>query len=97
MSQSPMKSEVPPDLIVDAEPTSAKDGTAHAPVLITPQQVVFSTAAAVSSRPASICRRLIDAIRVAGAAVHRPPARRHYPQRSRYLEESRMAREMDRL
>jgi len=74
-----------------------KDGTSHAPVFITEQEVVFSTAAAMSPRPASISRRLIDAIRVVGAAAHRPPARRHYPQRSSYLELSRMAREMDRL
>jgi hypothetical protein len=30
-------------------------------------------------------------------AVQLPPARRHYPQPSRYLEQSRMAREMERL
>ena len=45
---------------------------------------MFSTAAATSPRPASIPRRLIDAIRVVGAALHRPP-RPHYPQRSSYL------------
>ena len=38
-----------------------------------------------------------DAIRVVGAALHRPPARRHYPPRSSYLELSRMARELDPL
>ena len=97
MSKSPKTSAATPDVIQDAEPTLAKDGTSHAPVFITAQEVVFSTAAAISSRPASISRGLIDAIRVVGAASHRPPARRHYPQRSRYLELSRMAREMDRL
>jgi hypothetical protein len=89
MSQSTTTSAETPDFI-------QKDGTSHAPVFITQQEVVFSTAAAISSRPASISRRLIDAARVVGAAVHRPPARRHYPQRS-HLEQSRMAREMDRL
>jgi hypothetical protein len=97
MSQSPTASEVTPDVVGDAEPTLVKDGTSHAPDLITPQRVVFSTAAAVSSRPASISRRLIEAIRVVGAAAHRPPARRHYPQRFSFFEESRMAREMGRL
>ena len=97
MSQSPKTSAATPDVIEDAEPTVVKDGMSHAPVLITPQQVVFSTAAAMSSRPASISRRLIDAIRVVGAALPRPSARRHYPQRSRFFEQSRMAREMDRL
>jgi hypothetical protein len=97
MSQSPTTSAATPDVIQDAEPTSVKDGTSHAPVLITPQQVVFSTAAATSSRPASISRRVIDAIRGIGAAVHQPPARPHSPQRFSYFEDSRMAREMDRL
>jgi hypothetical protein len=96
MPQSPTTSAATPDVIQDAEPTVVKDGVSHAPVFITQQGVVFSTAAARLSRIASISR-LIDAIRVVGAALHRPPARRHYPQRSSYLEESRMAREMDRL
>ena len=78
----------------------------QAPVLITEQQVVFSTAAAVPLRPTTITRRLIgairvvlviDAIQVVGAALYRPPARRHHPQRFSYLEQARMAREMDRL
>jgi hypothetical protein len=97
MSESPTTSAATPDVIHDAEPTLVKDGTSHAPVFITQQQVVFSTAATTSSRPASISRRMIDAIRVVGAALHRPRARRHYPQHSHYLEWSRMAREMDRL
>jgi hypothetical protein len=97
MSQSPTTSAATPDVIQDAEPAVVKGGLSHAPVFITEQEVVFSTAAARSSRPASISSRVIDAIRVVGAAVHRPPARRHYPQRSSYLEQSRMAREMDRL
>jgi hypothetical protein len=96
MSQSTPTSAVTPDAIQDAEPTLATDGTSHAPVFITEQEVLFSTAAAMSLRPASISRRLIDAIRVVGAALHRPPARRHYPPRRSYLELSRMAREMDR-
>jgi hypothetical protein len=74
-----------------------KDGLSHAPVFITPQEVVSSTAAAMSSRPTSVSRRLIDAIRVVGTALQPRPARRHYPQRISYLEQSRMSREMDRL
>ena len=96
MSQSPKMFAATPDVIQDAEPTLVKDGTSHAPVFIIQQQVVFSTAAATSSRPASISRRLIEAIRVVGAALYRP-TRRHYPSRSSYLDRSRMAREMDRL
>ena len=97
MSQSPTTSAATPDVIQDGRPTVVTDGTSDAPVFITEQQVLFSTAAARSLRPASISRRLIDAIRVVGAALHRPPARRHHPQHSSYLEMSRMAREMDRL
>ena len=97
MSQPTTTSAATPDVIEDAEPTVAKDGTSRSPVVITEQQVVFSTAAAISSRPASISRRLIDTIRGVGVAMQRPPARRHYPQRSSYLESARMSREMDRL
>ena len=97
MSESLTISAATPDVIQDAEPTLVKDGISQAPVLITQQEVMFGTAAAVSPRRPTISRRLIDAIRVLGAAVHRPPARRRYPQRSSYLEHSRMAREMDRL
>jgi hypothetical protein len=97
MSQSPTTSAATPDAIQGAEPNLVKDGMSHTPVFITEQEVVFSTAAAVWSRPASISRRLIDAIRVVGAALHRPPARRHYPPRRSYLEHSCMAREMERL
>ena len=97
MSQSPTTSAATPDAIQDAEPTSVKDGTSHAPVVITEQEVVFSTAAATSPRPASISRRVIDAIRGVGGTMNRLPARRHYPPRFSCFEDARMAREMDRL
>jgi hypothetical protein len=88
MSQSPTTSAATADVIQDAEPTLVKDGTSHALAFIAEQEVVFSTAVATSSRPA---------IRGVGAALYRPPARRHHPQRINYFEQSRMAREMDRL
>ena len=97
MSQSPPTSAATPDAVEDTEPSLRKDGVSHAPVLIAEQEVVFGTVAAISPRPASIYRRLIDAIRGADAELHRPPARRHYPSCSSYLEHSRMSREMDRL
>src|ERR1700742_2064930 len=97
MSQSAPTSAVTPDVIEDVEPTLVTGGMSHAPAFISVQEVAFSTAAAVSSRPTTISRRVIDAIRVVGAALQRDRARRHYPPRSNYLEESRMAREMDRL
>jgi len=95
MSQSLTTSAATPNVTQKAEPTVVKNGMSHAPVLITAQEVMFGTAAATSSRPASIPRRLIDTIRVVGVALHRPP-RRHYPQRSSYLELSCTAGEMDR-
>jgi hypothetical protein len=97
MSQSPTTSAATPDVIQDVEPTLVEDGMSHAPAFISQQGVMFGTAAARSSRPTTISRRLIDAIRGFGAALYRPPAQRHYLPRSSYLEQSRMAREMDRL
>jgi hypothetical protein len=71
--------------------------------LITEQQVLFSTAAAVALPPART-RRWSDSIRaVSGAlramfaASEKPRARRHYPKRYGYLENALMSREMDRL
>lgn len=93
MSQSPKTSAATPEVDQTAEPTPVK----RAPVLITQQEVMFSTAAAIPTRRLSAPRRLIDAIRGFGAALHRPPARRHYPMDTGYLEHARMAREMDRL
>jgi hypothetical protein len=88
---------VDPDVAEDVEPTLVKDEMSPAPVLITEQEVVFGTAVALSSRPASRSRRLFAAIRAAGSALRVPPPKQHLPQRSRYLEHARMAREMDRL
>ena len=97
MSQSPTTSVATPDVTRDAESILAKDGTSHAPDLITEQQVVFSTAVAMSSRRPKFSRRLIGAIGVVGAVFSRRPARPDHPQRFIYIEQSRMAREMDRL
>src|SRR5271154_623113 len=71
----------------------------HAPVLITENQVAFSTAAA---RPvASTRRRWLDPILMCGlgrilTALTQP--RPHHPRRDlTYLEAARMSRAMDRL
>jgi len=81
----------------DAQPTPVPNGVSHPPVLVSEQEVRFSTAAAVPPRPRTITDRLIEAIRVVGAALRPPPARRHHPQRFSYLERALMSREMDRL
>jgi hypothetical protein len=97
MPQSSTTSAATPDVIQNVEPTAVEDATSQTPVLITEQEVVFSTAVALSSRPASKSRRLFDAIRAAGAAFRLPPPKQHLPQSNGYLEHARMAREMERL
>lgn len=75
--------------------------------LITEQQVLFSTAAAVALPPAKT-RRWIEAVHTAAdglramfAASDKPaekhPAKPVYPKRHAWLENSLMSREMDRL
>ncbi|HTQ19622.1 hypothetical protein [Mycobacterium sp.] len=97
MFESPTTSATTPDVVQDTEPTLVDHGPSPEPVLITEQEVMFSTAVATSPRPVSTSRRFIDAIRGFGGAFRLPPPKRHYPQRSSYLEKARMAREMDRL
>jgi hypothetical protein len=92
----------PPDAV---EQTA--DGTeARTPVLITEQQVLFATAAAVPLRPARTSRRWTETVRVVAASLKAAfatssnearPKRQHYPARNDFLEDSRMAREMLRL
>jgi hypothetical protein len=105
----------PPALIEDVEPSPQADAVldsapplteAAVPprsTLITEQEVVFGTAAAVPVQPV---RWWTGATRVVAEAMHRifvtssadpRPKRRHYPPRATYLEYSRMRREMDRL
>jgi hypothetical protein len=93
MSQSTTTSARTPEVA----PTSAKDETSAAPVLITAQEVLFSTRMALLLRKASTPHRWIAAIRGAAGSLHLPPPRQHYPRDTVYLERARMAREMDRL
>ena len=82
--------------------TSVPTSTETQP-LITEQQVLFSTAAAVAL-PSARTHRWSDtvhavsgALRAMFAASEKQPARRHYPKRYGYLENGLMSREMDRL
>ena len=77
----------PPALETEAQP----------PVLVTEQEVMFGTAAAVRPRSIPITRRMTDVLRVVGAALRPPPPRPHYARRAAYLERAAMSREMDRL
>jgi hypothetical protein len=87
----------------ETSPVTSATNSTEAQALITEQQVLFSTAAAVALPPAKT-RWFSDTIQAVGAALHaifaasdKPPARRHYPNRKVYLENALMSREMDRL
>jgi hypothetical protein len=79
------------NLIEELEP--AVEEVSQAPILITEQEVAFSTAAAEPARPAK-ARRWIAALR---AMFEDRPKRQHYPARLTFLEHAAMAREMERL
>jgi hypothetical protein len=88
----------------DIGPSSPAVGSAQrspTQVLITEQEVVLSTAAAISVPPATTRRRWLEA--TLGAAIGRilttvPEPRPHYPQREPiFFEAARMSREMDHL
>ena len=71
--------------------------------LITEQQVLFSTAAAVALPPAKT-RRWYSSVHAAASAVGswvaiaaKPPTKPVYPKRHAWLDNALMAREMDRL
>jgi hypothetical protein len=76
-----------------------------APVLITEQEIALGTAAVLQGRPTTR-RRWVEATRAWFAAAQRTlvqptqegrQTRRDYPKRYAFLENSSMAREMDRL
>ncbi|MDT5020343.1 MAG: hypothetical protein QOI33_867 [Mycobacterium sp.] len=80
-----------------AATSSSKDAALSAPVLITEQEVLFGSRAAILPRRESLTHRMIGAVRTAATSLRLPPPRQHYPADLGYLERSRMAREMDRL
>ena len=95
---------VTPEVV--GQPTDLVEASPRTPVLITEQQVLFATAAALPLQPAKTGRRWAELMRAIGASVgvavvtssdEARPKRRHYPARNDYLDDSRMAREMLRL
>ena len=99
-----MSIEATPDVVTDAQANVSNDELLELlvtepqpPVVITEQEVMLGTAAAVSPPRISITRRMMDALRVVGAAFGPPPPRPHYAPRAAYIERAAMAREMDRL
>jgi hypothetical protein len=97
MSQLTETSVTPEDVDHRTVQSSSKGATLPAPVLITEQEVLFGTRAAISPHRASLPHRWIGAVRTAAISLRLPPPREHYPTDLGYLERSRMAREMDRL
>jgi hypothetical protein len=68
-------------------------------VLITTQQVLFSTAAAVGVHRDNVGARIVAVMRrmFAASTDASHPRRRYYPTRYSFYEDALMAREMDRL
>lgn len=85
----------------DTSPVTSVPTSTETQALITEQQVLFSTAAALPPAKTRLWSDTVQAVkgwlRATFAASEKPPARRHYPTRRAYLENSLMSREMDRL
>ena len=72
MSELIMSVEAAQDNVTGTQLTVAGNGeVSQPPDLITEQEVMFSTAAAVAPRAAPISGRLIDALRIVTAALRR--------------------------
>jgi|SRR5215212_7865382 len=87
-------------LDVVEEPEDVSEAVSQAPILITEQEVAFSTAAAVPLPRTKSTRRVMAALRAIFVSSSRDarPSRRHYPsRRDPFLEHAAMAREMHRL
>jgi hypothetical protein len=94
--------EAPEDIAAIALPDSHAEATAPPAVLITEQEVMFSTAAAAwgsTRRRESAIRTLVTAARriVLSSPRRSQPNRHHFPARDSIFEESRLQRELHRL
>ncbi|RDH79275.1 hypothetical protein DVS77_07520 [Mycolicibacterium moriokaense] len=81
-------------------PASSAENSADTTALITEQQVLLGSAAALAPAPARhshVGHQLSAAVRAMFTRPEKPQAPKHYPQRFAYLERSAMSREMDRL
>jgi len=79
-----------PSAVPSAEASSTE-------VLITEQQVMFSTAAAAASRRENRLVALLGRVFATSTAESRPRQQQSVPRRMYYIERARMAREMERL
>jgi hypothetical protein len=102
MSELPTATMLPLDDAIEPPP-AADVAVQPAPTLITEQEVLFATAAAVRPPTTRWWTRATDVLASTGrrmfvtiGAAARPP-QRHYPRRYDFIEDARMAREMYRL
>jgi hypothetical protein len=98
--------EATQDAITGTQPAVSNDDLSQppapvtkpqSPVLVTEQEVMLGTAAAMRPRSTPIALRITGALRVVAAELRPPPPRPHYAHNARYFEDARMSREMDRL
>jgi hypothetical protein len=94
------------DAITGSQPTVCKDNPSQPPTLVTEpkppvviseQEVMLGTAAAVRPRSIQITRQMINALQVVGAAFRPPPPPPYHARGAYYFERAAMSREMDRL
>jgi hypothetical protein len=86
------KNATPPTPSVRSSP-----GPSSTEVLITEQQVMFSTAAAAASRPENRLMAVLCRVFATPTAESRSQRQRALQRRMYYIESARMEREMDRL
>jgi hypothetical protein len=85
--------------IPQPSPATPPAEAASTEVLISTQTVLFGTAAAQQTRRENIRRRLATAMRhlFSTSTDESRPQQRHYPVEYGFLQDARMAREMERL
>lgn len=100
MADLPTVTDLAPEAVEDLVPrtqsVAPSDEVSFPELLITEQELVFGTVAAVPLQRWKIGGRLVAALFAMSAAASRPRAR-CYPTRGDYLERALMAREMDTL
>ena len=89
--------------VVAIDSAATLETVSPTPVLITEQEVMFATAAAVPLQPVKTrgwISRVVGSVALAASVTSNSedrPKPRRYPPRNDFLESSRMVREMDRL
>jgi hypothetical protein len=87
----------------ETSPVTSVPASTETDALITEQQVLLSTAAAVALPPAKTGRwsdavhAVVGSVRTWLVSAAKPPAKPVYPKRHAWLDNALMSREMDRL